>query len=56
MRDFGKRKTHASNGQELAEMFVAEDGRLSIYHKDEECEVVGFESTVHADFTKVVVK
>lgn len=49
MREFGNKKTHASNGQELSDMFIGEDGILSVYFKDEECEVTGFMSTIFAD-------
>jgi hypothetical protein len=36
-----KKKTHASNGDELSLLFIAEDNLLSIFANDDECEVKG---------------
>lgn len=49
MRPFGSKRTHASNGEELGEMFIGEDGILSVYFQDQECEVVGYMETIHMD-------
>jgi len=53
MREFNNnRRTHTKDGQELSEMFIGEDGVLSIFLEDDECEVVGFISTLFCDAFK----
>ena len=42
MRDFGSTRTHASNGQELSQFFIADDGMLTIYIQESETEIQGF--------------
>lgn len=37
------------NEQELSEIFIGEDGLLSIFHNDHECEVVGGNSDIFCD-------
>ncbi|MHA1988513.1 MAG: hypothetical protein ACW98D_17925 [Promethearchaeota archaeon] len=41
-------KTHASNGQELSdnELFIADDGKLSLYNGDTECEIVALSDNI----------
>lgn len=57
MRDFNKpNKTHASNGEPLSEMFIGEDGLLSVFLGDDECEVVGYISTIFSDAFRVARK
>ncbi len=53
MRDFNNTRTHASNGEELSDMFIGEDGTLSVFVDVDECEVVGFASTVFSDVTLI---
>lgn len=39
------------NGKELSdlELFIGEDGLLSIYHNDQECEITGCKSNIFGD-------
>ena len=41
-----KSRTHASNGEELSELFIADDGLLSMWAYDDECEVTGLGENV----------
>jgi len=57
MREFGSKRTHGSNGDELSELFISgDDGTLTTYIQDNEVEIVGCLSTVHADGFVAVVK
>lgn len=56
MRDFNNKKTHASNGQELSDIFVGNDGVLSVYFKDSECEVMGFMTVIFTVCTTIQSK
>ena len=56
MRPFGNKRTHTSDGQELSDLFIGEDGKLSVYYKDDECEVVGFVTTIFCDCFEVKLK
>ena len=42
-------KTHTATGLELSNMFISDDGTLTVYLKDKECEVVGGMSTPFGD-------
>ena len=46
MRDFSHKKTKTKCGQELSQLFIGEDGLLSVFLNDNECEVVGFECNI----------
>jgi hypothetical protein len=46
MRPFGQQKTHASNGEELSEFFISEDGTFSAFVDNNESEIVGFYQTI----------
>ncbi len=46
MRVFGNQKTHASNGEELSEFFLDDNGTLSVYVQENETEILGFHQTV----------
>lgn len=53
MRGFENKRAHASNGEELSDMFIGEDGILSVFIEENECEVVGFASTIFSHVTLV---
>jgi len=42
-------RTHTKCGKELSAMFIGDDGILSVFINDEECEVIGSKSTVFFD-------
>jgi hypothetical protein len=47
MREFNSKRTHNKNGEELSELFISgDDGLLSFYHGDDECEVTGLGENV----------
>lgn len=56
MREFNSRRTHAPNGEELSEMFIGEDGLVSIFYNDDEAEVIGGRTDVFGDAMIVKIK
>ena len=46
MRDFEHKRTKTKCGQELSQLFIGEDGLLSVFLNDEEHEVIGFQSSI----------
>lgn len=56
MKDFNNQRTHASNGEELSEMFIGEDGLASIFYNDDEAEVIGGRTDVFGDAMIVKIK
>lgn len=42
-------KTHTSTGLELSELFIGDDGTLSLWTTKEEVEIVGAVSTIFGD-------
>ena len=45
-----KSKTHSKiTGQEFGEMFISDDGLMSVFFNDDECEVTGYMFTIFAD-------
>jgi len=44
-------KNFASNGQELSELqlFIGNDGLLSLFHNHQECEVIGGNTNIFGD-------
>lgn len=56
MRPFGNKKTHTSDGQELSDIFIGEDGTLSVFFNEDECEIVGFITTMFFDCFEVKLK
>ena len=42
-------RKHTATGIELSQMFIGEDGTLSIFLQDDECEIVGAISTRFGD-------
>lgn len=56
MRAFGNKKTHASNGQELSDIFIAEDDTLTVYFNEDEAEITGGKSDCFGDALLVKIK
>lgn len=46
MRDFNYKRTKTKCGQELSQLFIGEDGLLSVFLNDNEHEVIGFQSSI----------
>ena len=42
-------RTHTECGLELSQMFISDDGILSVFINDEECEVIGSMHTIYFD-------
>ena len=56
MKPSNNKKTHTPNGEPLSDIFIGEDGILSVYHQDNECEVIGFTSNVLFDAFVIKLK
>ena len=49
MKDFNHKRTKTKCGQELSQLFIGEDGLLSVFFNDNEHEVIGFNSSIFGD-------
>lgn len=56
MRDFNHKKTKTKCGKELSQLFIGEDGLLSAFVNDDECEIIGFQTTIFFEAFLIKVK